>query len=81
MTNSTQLGAGMRIVGDYDLPKCGLWSIRTTIAAEVRCYNNIVLVLFWADSRGQYVAQPFVEISVAIGASQSWTSRYEYYTV
>ena len=32
--NSTALGAGMRIQGDYDLPKVGLWSIRTVIAAE-----------------------------------------------
>lgn len=56
--NSTKLGAGMRITGDYDLPKCALWSIRTTLAAE-----------------------PFVNVSVAVGAIQSWTSRYEYYTL
>jgi hypothetical protein len=24
----------MRITGDYDVPKVGLWSIRTVIAAE-----------------------------------------------
>lgn len=32
--NSTALGAGMRIVGSYEMPKLGLWSIRTVIAAE-----------------------------------------------
>ena len=56
--NSTALGAGMRIVGDYALTRVALWSIRSVLAAE-----------------------PYLQLSVAKGATQTWTSTYSYYAI